>query len=222
MLLALLPIAALSAGSAFAGSPGDEGGATKPDTAHDSLAAILYSQFDHFAGSSAKSARPPYHWDGYTSYAADDFIVPAGETWHVTKVEFEVAYWVPRGIVGPVNVYFFLDDGNAEPGVLIASETMIGPSSGDHDTHVVVPLPTAVNLFSAHWWISVQSNVYQDSNIGCWSWLNRTVMSHSPAQWTNPGGSEGHGCQTWGLRAICWNQNFQDFDQVFLLRGEVR
>src|SRR5436190_1644705 len=68
MLLALLPIAALSTGSAFAGSPGEEGGATKPNTALDSPASILYSQFDNSSWESAKLRGPRPARSGTSAY----------------------------------------------------------------------------------------------------------------------------------------------------------
>jgi hypothetical protein len=181
---------------------------------------ILYSQFDNFSGTAAKSANAPYHWDAYDSWAADDFVVPRGETWHITKIEFEVSLWVPKSTVGAVNVYIFTTL-NGAPGVPLSVELNVGPSSGSQDPHVVLPLDRALDLPAGHWWLSVQSNVYQDSDVGTWSWVNRTVQSHAPASWENPGGAEGHGCPSWGARAICWNFQPLNWDQVFLLRGTV-
>jgi hypothetical protein len=184
---------------------------------------ILYNQFDNFGGTTAKSANPPYQWDAYDSWTADDFVVPSGETWHITKIEFEVSLWVAKSTVGAVNVYIYTNlDGAPFLPLPLAVERNVGPSSGSQDPHVVLPLDRAVDLPAGHWWISVQSNVYQNSNEGTWSWLNRTVQSHAAASWENPGGAEGHGCTSWGVRAFCWNLGQPiEWDQVFLLRGTV-
>src|SRR5947209_1217952 len=56
----------------------------------------------------------------YNSIAADDFVVPAGQTWHVTEVDVTGAYVDGSGLASSVVVTFW--KGNVSPGDRIAGK----------------------------------------------------------------------------------------------------
>ena len=82
---------------------------------------ILYDQYDN------ATTNPPVDitsqdfeasFDQYDSQAADDFVVPSGQTWTITEVDVMGEY--SGGPAASFNVYFYQDSGGL-PGTLVAS-----------------------------------------------------------------------------------------------------
>ena len=179
-------------------------------------AVVLYDQYDTQAASDITSQDFEAALDGFDSFAADDFVVPSGQSWSVTGVDVDGEYTTTGG--GPaasVNVFFYTNGVGNLPGTLVASRP--GSSYTGTDGDFVVTLTSAVSLTAGTYWVSVQAR--QDfGTVGQWFWHNRTVMSNQGSAWQNPGGAFGTGCTTWGRKTVCLPSQTHP-DQVFRLNG---
>jgi hypothetical protein len=180
---------------------------------------VLYDQINNAAppgGVTSQNFEAAFNTSD--SFAADDFVVPAGQSWSITGVDVAGEYSGVGGPAASVNVFFYANGGSNLPGALVASYANIAYSSGPG---FVITLSPAVVLSSGTYWVSVQAN--QDfGTAGQWFWDNRTVISNSGAAWQNPGGGFGVGCTTWGRKGpgagtCLTTQNGPD--QLFRLNG---
>jgi hypothetical protein len=178
---------------------------------------VLYDQYDNF--STEKTPNIPSQdaetaLDFFDSQAADDFIVPAGQTWQVTEVDV-LGEYDSNGPAASFHVFFYENGEGDLPGILVASR-LENPYTGSND--FVITLTEPVTLPEGHYWVSVQAR--QDiTQAGFWLWHNRTVQANSGAAWQNPGDGFGTGCVVWIRRVTCAVLQQTAPDQVFRLIG---
>jgi len=146
----------------------------------------LYSQMDayetyYYAYSFEYSYMPDYN-----TYGADDFVVPAGETWDVFSIKT-----IMKGYGNPldVNVSIYLDD-NGSPGTEIHTYTditnyIVTDVTGWDMKEIETMLPAVVSLTEGTYWISV----YCDGDFWQWQMQSSTPEINSKAHLRNPGGS---------------------------------
>ena len=137
----------------------------------------------------------------FTSQAADDFTVPAGTTWTVTRV---TANGFGTGNPTSVNVFFYANSGANLPGAAVVSYNNVvtfvrtGPNYS-------VTLPSAAVLAPGTYWVSIQVNMSFASG-GQWFWGNfGTTNIGNQYAWQNPGGGFGTPCASWGYGATGCN-----------------
>jgi cell division septation protein DedD len=190
-----------------------EGGPTPTPTPGN----VLYDQYDDF--STEKTPNIPSQdaetaLDFFDSQAADDFIVPAGQTWQVTEVDL-LGEYDSAGPAVSFHVFFYENGAGDLPGILVASR-LENPYTGSND--FVITLTEPVTLPEGHYWVSVQAR--QDiTQAGFWLWHNRTIQANSGAAWQNPGNGFGTGCVVWIRRVMCAVLQQTAPDQVFRLIG---
>ena len=68
--------------------------------------AVLYDQYDNMGTSSIPSQDFETALDNYDSQGADDFVVPAGETWNITEVDVYGDY--SAGSAGSESFHVFI------------------------------------------------------------------------------------------------------------------
>jgi hypothetical protein len=201
-LRALMPLFVVAAGAfmvmfAMANSselgfdPATAGGPTPTPTP----GSVLYDQYDNFATEEPVNI-PSQDFeealDFFDSQAADDFIVPAGQTWQVTEVDV-VGEYDASGPAESFHVFFYENGAGDLPGSLVASR-LESPYTGSSDFLITLTQP--VTLPEGHYWVSVQAR--QDViTSGFWLWHNRTVQSNASAAWQNPGNAFATGCIVW-------------------------
>jgi len=153
--------------------------------------------------------------DPFDSFAADDFVVPAGQTWNITEVDVSGEYSLGGGPAASFHVFFYQDSATL-PGTLVATR-LANPYSGG--ANALITLTSQVTLTPGTYWVAVQSR--QDfTPAGQWFWDNRAIISNSGAAWQNPGGGFGVGCLTYGRKTTCLpTQNGPD--QLFRLVGTL-
>ena len=125
LLSALLMVkgtfAALPTGKGVLNAP------TRPDV-------VLYDQYDNPGTNSTNSQDFEPANDPFDDLAADDFVVPGGQTWTITEVDVAGVYFNGNGPATHANVYFYTD-ANGLPGTLVASRLNISvlpqPNTGD-------------------------------------------------------------------------------------------
>jgi hypothetical protein len=208
------PTATATATGTSTPTPTNTPTATPSATPTSSPAIILYDQYDNPAptpgGVTSQDFEPAL--DNYDSFAADDFVVPAGQRWNITQVHVIGEYSEPPVPLDSFHVFFYRDSATL-PGTLVASR-VANPYSGFVD--FVITLTSPVTLTEGTYWVSVQAR--EDFNTsGQWFWDNRLVISNAGAAWQNPGGGFGAGCLTWGRKTSCLTQNGPD--QLFRLVG---
>jgi hypothetical protein len=178
---------------------------------------VLYDQYDNFATEepvNIPSQDAETVLDFFDSQAADDFIVPIGQTWHLTEVDV-LGEYDSTGPAASFHVFFYENGAGDLPGILVASRPE-NPYTGSND--FVITLTEPVTLPEGHYWVAVQGR--QDiTQAGFWLWHNRTVQSNSGAAWQNPGNGFGTGCVIWIRKIACALLGETAPDQVFRLIG---
>ncbi|MFL5238531.1 MAG: kelch repeat-containing protein [Rhizomicrobium sp.] len=175
---------------------------------------VLYDQLDN-PGSLGTDSEDYWDLPAWTSFAADDFVVPAGRTWTITEVDAQGEYRGKNGPADYFNVAFYQDAGGL-PGTLVYSATAERYFNETGVFQLILGTPAVLN--SGTYWVSVQARLSINNN-GAWWWTNRTVPANSPAAWQNPNGGSGH-CVTWGVRNDCVFFNEPGApDQAFRIKG---
>jgi hypothetical protein len=183
---------------------------------------VLYDQYDNAATTGAADITSQDFeaaFNAFDNQAADDFVVPAGQTWQITGVDVLGEYGNGPGPADSFHVFFYANDAisNLPTGAPLASR-LSSPYTGSSD--FVITLTSPVTLLAGTYWVSVQ--VREDFNPnGQWFWRNRTVQSNSGAAWQNPGNGFGTGCTTWIRRTGCAGLGQTFPDQVFRLHGKA-
>ena len=125
-------------------------------------------------------------FDNYDSFAADDFVVPAGQIWNITEMDVIGESSEPPAPPDSFHVFFYADSGTL-PGTLVASR-LANPYSGF--VTFVITLTSPVTLAEGTYWVSVQAREDFTAPVngsGAIGWLFQT----SGAAWQNPGGGFG-------------------------------
>src|SRR5439155_24828468 len=72
-----------------------------------STAAVLYDQYNNTASLDVTSQNFEAAYDAYDDEAADDFVVPAGQSWQISRVDVDGEY--NTGPADSVNVRIYQD-----------------------------------------------------------------------------------------------------------------
>ncbi|HET6261162.1 MAG TPA: choice-of-anchor R domain-containing protein, partial [Chloroflexia bacterium] len=240
----------LSAGIAFAGLPAGRGTGASPQSKSAQAAAqgrqvapvrskmeipvraqdlrkprnptaVLYDQYNGLNETVISSQDFEAAYNNYDDQAADDFIVPAGETWLVDGVDVSGAYSFDGGPADSVGVYIYANS-SALPGTPVFSQTAIIPASGLDTGNFSLALSPPATLPTGTYWVSVQAN--QEIGLsGQWFWRARTSAINMHSAWRNPGGGFNRNLcvTTWGQRVFDCNFGGNAPDQVFRLNGTV-
>ena len=173
---------------------------------------VLYDQYNNASGTASLSAT----FDDFPTFSsdlADDFVVPAGQTWNVQSIDADGLYFNGPGPAFDWNVFIYTDCAGL-PGTQIFS-TLHQPVSVVGTTFTV-NLPVPAVLGEGTYWIEIQANMDFGTQ-GEWGWTDRTVQSNNPAAWQNPGGGFGM-CPTWNTKANC-GLAAGGPDQVYRING---
>ena len=185
----------------------------------DGQQVILYDQYNNAASTTTLCARfidmPTFDAD-----LADDFVVPAGQTWSVNSIDASgvLLNGPAPAINGPApaidwNVFIYADN-LGFPGTQLYS-TLNQPVAVHGRAFTVNLIPPAM-LTAGTYWIEIQPNM-RFATHGKWGWSDRTVQSNFPAAWQNPGGGSGF-CPSWSVKTVCFPST-RGPDQVFRISG---
>jgi cell division septation protein DedD len=179
-----------------------------------SPADVLYDQYDNPGALATSSQDFETANDPFDDFTADDFVVPAGETWNISEVDVQGIYFNGPGPAASFNVFFYEDSGGL-PGTNVYTATEQSYTTANNiDFVITLTVPTA--LTEGTYWVSVQAR--QDfTPAGQWGWQDRTVQANNEAAWQNPGGGFAV-CPTWDVRTTCVGDADAP-DQVFRLVG---
>ena len=128
----------------------------------NALQTILYDQTDNPAANSTVSQNFEAANDAFDNQGADDFVVPAGQTWTIQQVNVAGVYFngSASGPAASVNVIFYANAGTL-PGAAVAGGTYTAiPITGGAATgSFQIALPTSLVLTAGTYWVSVQANM---------------------------------------------------------------
>ena len=173
---------------------------------------VLYDQYDN-AGANATLSATFDDFPTFNADLADDFVVPAGQTWNVESLDADGTYFNGSGPAFDWNVFIYTDNAGL-PGTQVYS-TLNQPVTVSGTTFTVNLTPAAV-LGAGTYWIEIQANM-DFTTQGEWGWTDRTVQSNGPAAWQNPGGGFGI-CPTWTAKLTCI-PTASGPDQVYRING---
>jgi hypothetical protein len=193
--------------------------ATPARSAPSAPLVVLYDQFNNAvtAGAvSSPSTNYPAPSDAWDTHTADDFVVPAGQTWTITSVD---VMGTGSGANPPdsFNLTFYNNGAGNLPGSVSATQalrpwTNIAANPNDY----AITLSPSVVLGAGTYWVAVQANMSTVNPPTFWGWQYRSVQSNNGAAWQNPGNAWGTGCTTWTRRTSCFGT---PPDHVFRLNG---
>ena len=175
---------------------------------------VLYDQTGNTTTSGALAI---YDLDGPAAWAvqaADDFVVPVGETWSVESIFAGGFYAVSVNPPQGVNVFIYADNGGL-PGDELYAYPELTPTA-DVAGDLTLDLPTPATLTEGTYWVSVQPRMDFFGD-GRWFWLTESVQMNSEFAWRNPGNGYGTGCTDWGSGSDC---GFTNPDLTFRILGE--
>src|SRR5438094_4807671 len=91
---------------------------------------VLYDQINNPAPTPGGVTSQDFEaaFDPFDSFAADDFVVPGGQTWNITEVDVSGEYSVGGGPAASFHVFFYSDTATL-PGALVATR-LANPYSG--------------------------------------------------------------------------------------------
>ncbi|MCH8486376.1 MAG: S8 family serine peptidase [Candidatus Cyclonatronum sp.] len=133
-----------------------------------------------------------YDLDGPETWAveaADDFNIPAGQTWSITTVEAFGFYGDLNNEPAFVNVYFYADTGGRPADTPVTGFFEAAVTSSANGT-ILVQLPEPVQLESGTWWVSVSPHMDYFGD-GRWLWFGNESANGAQFHWRNPGGGYG-------------------------------
>ena len=137
--------------------------------------------------------------DIYDAEGADDFVVPAGETWTLTEVDVLGTY----SVAGPcdlANVRIYADNAGM-PGTLMY-EYLNVPADPSPEGNLFCEIPDT-QLTEGTYWMSVQGRMdYTPGGQWYWSRQGPPTIGYE-FHWQNPGGGFG-GLTTWGPGSVQW------------------
>jgi len=179
---------------------------------------VLYDQTAGVGTISEVSQNFEASFDIYDCQGADDFEVPAGETWSIESIDVPGAYFNGVGPANSFNVWFY-NDAAGLPGTEAASALNASYTDPGGLGAVTVMMSPAIVLPEGSYWVSVQANI--DFGVGGeWGWTEHLPVNTESA-WQNPGGGFGLPCTSWGYRVttctLVGTAGYTDF--AFRLNG---
>lgn len=158
-----------------------------------------------------------------TSFAADDFTVPSGESWDIRYIDVAGQYFEWTGTPATAfNIYFYADN-NGVPGTAIhtfenfTNYNEILLDEVYHSYKYEFTLPAVIPFTSGVYWVSVQAVAdYSVSNQ--WGWYSHQGTTiKNEFHWKNPDNGFGTGNIDWTAASmIVWS----DFNLAFSLYGD--
>jgi hypothetical protein len=174
-------------------------------------AAVLYDQTDNGDGAFMSSND---FGDVHTDQLADDFTVPAGESWQISEVQ---AIGFVHGTPPPnVNVWIYSNAGTLPGAALFHAAAIPGARTPGGD--YTIPLAGTPPLTPGTYWLSIQQTSPGNFFAGDgWFWQDRTVPAGNPLVYRQPSGTS---CTDWTPKATCTG-DATELGALFRLSGSV-
>ncbi len=156
-------------------------------------------------------------FDSYDCWGADDFEIPAGETWNIDAMDVLGGYWNGAGPgtgFGNLKIY---EDAPGMPGTeLFDVPACVAVDDGLGNLNIT--LSSVVTLTEGVYWVAWQYTCEFASG-GQWGWQPHTDQYGTEFYWINPGGGFG-GSTDWISSYTQWPA-FEGHDLSFALYGTI-
>ncbi len=154
---------------------------------------------------------------GGLAQSADDFIIPAGNTWTLERiVAFGGANNSPALTNATVVIY---SDNAGVPGDEVYNSGAITPISDPTDTNLNLMLPEGVILESGNYWLSVYANLAFNPDSTQWFWSSQNGGIGQEPHFKDNLDLFGTGATDWTPVSVAFGRD--PLDQVFQIYGMV-
>lgn len=154
---------------------------------------------------------------GGLAQTADDFVVPAGDSWEISNV---VAYGgannSPTFTSATVVIY---EDNGGVPGNEIYNSGSIVPDSDPSNPNLNLTLPSEVSLSSGTYWMSVYTNLAFNPNATQWFWISQNGGVGQEPHFRDNLDLFGTGSTNWTGASVAFGR--PPLDQVFQVFGSI-
>ncbi|GAB5538702.1 MAG: hypothetical protein Salg2KO_08050 [Salibacteraceae bacterium] len=134
-------------------------------------------------------------YNAYDSRIADDFTVPAGETWYIDSVSI---YGFYNGTPDSAGMNFTIyDDNNGSIGALVFSQIIEENLDPGADGTITAHWTTPNQLTAGTYWMAASARKNYLFNPVQWYWYLDSLGTGSEAHWENPNGGFAAGCTSW-------------------------
>lgn len=167
---------------------------------------ILYDQLSFPSNEGGMASQDISDFPTFSCQAADDFIVPAGETWTINEVRAYGKYTQGGGLAQFGHIYIYDNDPSLNiPGAVVLNFTDLPFVSTPLGDLTIDFSSSPISLNPGHYWISIIPHMPFNPNKQ-WYWSKQespTILNIF--QWRNPGGGWNiAGAQDWiqGFKVI--------------------
>jgi hypothetical protein len=180
-------------------------------------AKLLYDQSESDNGQAIRAENFEPALDDYDSEAADNFKVPAGQTWKISEVYVEGIYFEGSRSNDSFNVTFY----RSRKGKIGERVKTCANASYRHDTQFDLGseyITCKVELKKGSYFVAVQANtIYFEG--GEWGWTTNNTVRGAASLWRNPRDGFATGCTDFTTTTICI-PNGEGGDFAFALYGK--
>lgn len=128
---------------------------------------------------------------------ADDFTVPAGETWYIDSVSLLGFYDNSTGTIDSVGMNITIyEDNNGAIGAQVFAEVISEDLDPGLDGTITASWSTPIQLSAGTYWLAASARNFVFSQTP-WYWYLDSVGFENKAQWENPFGGYNAGCTAW-------------------------
>lgn len=154
---------------------------------------------------------------GAVVQTADDFVVPAGDSWEISNViAFGGANNSPTFTSATIVIY---EDNLGAPGNEIYNSGAIIPDSNPQDANLSFTLPTEVSLNSGNYWLSVYANLAFNPAATQWFWTSQNGGIGEEPHFKDNFDLFGTGATDWTGVSVAFGR--PPLDQVFQVFGSI-
>jgi len=181
---------------------------------------MLWNQNSNY-GSGVNSQVYESSMQQYDDFAADDFVVPAGQTWTVTELDVTGAYVGGSGPASSETIWIYRSSKrNKVNGTkYYALDVPCTDNSGSFQC--ILPgqhRKPGVKLLSGTYWVSIVANC-ASTVCGQWQWTENTTVTGNQAVWGNPQNGWNTGCNEFEPLSTCFGGTPADL--AFDLQGII-
>ncbi|MEQ9187305.1 MAG: hypothetical protein RLP15_06185, partial [Cryomorphaceae bacterium] len=150
-------------------------------------------------------------YQAYSSFAAEDVVVPSGSNWVVDSVLFMGEYQTPSGTPSPgagIVISVHMDNGGI-PGAVVFSDTLGANADPDFDGSLKYTWQDGLTLTQGVYWIVAAARKDYASTQTQWQWFSSSSTEGDTALWINPGGGFTlNNCPTWTEVTTCYGSTY--------------
>lgn len=176
---------------------------------------LLYDQDDQDNPQAIVAQNFESAFDIYDCEAADDFKIPAGQTWKIGKIHLGGTHFSSAGPADSFSVTFYSSK-KGKVGSAVKTCANAGYSYSDMAFGSVDVICKA-KLRKGTYFLAVLANM-NFSQGGEWGWITNNTVRGSPSMWRNPGGGFGVGCTDFETTTNCIPEG-EGGDFAFALYG---